>query len=171
MTLVPPSNVVSLKPALVERRLQAAIAAEYEGDAERALAEVNAALDLDRREPRAEALASIYCALLDRDRDALTYARRALSRLATRPEHGVEVAYWAGVARLMVGADTLAVEAFEIVLALDPEDPAARALVERCRGQDQMASAPRPDAGGVPAPRIAAPRYSANDDEPPEDAG
>lgn len=127
-------DVVAFAPAFVERRLNAALAADEAGDLTSALREIQAALELAPKEPRAQALAGVYCGLLDRDCEALVHARRAL-RLTERAEPALraEIAYWVGVARHMVGAHKAAMEALELALSLAPDDQAAFALLERCR--------------------------------------
>lgn len=122
-------EICDFTTAFVERRLQAALEADDDGEIDVALAEVNRALAVKPREPRVEALAAVYSALLDKHRDALRHARRALSDAPV----SAEVAYWAAVARHVVGAQAGALEALEIVLALEPGDQAAQTLSERCR--------------------------------------
>lgn len=128
------AEVLEFAPAFVERRLNAALEADEAGDVTVALQEIQAALELAPKEPRAQALAGVYCGLLDRDCEALVHARRAL-RLTERAEPGLraEIAYWVGVARHMVGAHKAAMEALELAISLSPEDQAAFALWERCR--------------------------------------
>lgn len=126
--------VVSFAPAFVERRLEAALEADEGGDVSAALLEVEAALRLAPREPRARALAGVYAALLDRDADALRHARRAL-RSPEKVERAAqaEIAYWAAVARHIVGAQDSAVEALRLCLSISPDDASAKALLKRCR--------------------------------------
>lgn len=123
------AEISDFASAYVERRLAAALEADDDGEIEVAYEEVLRALAVKPREPRAEALAAIYSALLDRHRDALRHARRALSRAPV----SAEVAYWAAVARFVVGAQAAALEALDIVLALKPEDQAAQQLSARCK--------------------------------------
>lgn len=123
------AEVVEFADAFVERRIECALEADDDGEIEIALDEILRALAVKPREPRAEALAAVYSALLDNHRAALKHARRAL---ASAPV-SAEVAYWAAVARHVVGAQAGALEALEIVLALEPEDDAAHKLSERCR--------------------------------------
>ena len=126
-------EVCDFSDAYVERRLQAALEADDDGEIDVALEEVNRALRVKPKEPRVEALAAVYSALLDHHRDALRHARRALSA----PPVSAEVAYWAAVARHVVGAQAGALEALEIVLALEPGDQAAQNLSKRCRAAMQ----------------------------------
>ncbi|MBX2854791.1 MAG: hypothetical protein KTR21_07375 [Rhodobacteraceae bacterium] len=121
-------NVSDFSSVFIERRLEAALEADADGEYETALGEVQRALHVNPHEPRAEALAAVYSALLDDERDALRHAHSALSRAPV----SAEVAYWAAVARHVVGAQAGALEALEIVLALEPGDPDARMLSERC---------------------------------------
>lgn len=122
-------DIVNFADAYVERRIAAALEADDDGEIGLALDEVRRALAMRPGEARAEALAAVYCALLDHHREALGHARRALNN----PPVSAEIAYWAAVARHVVGAQAGALEALEIVLALEPEDQAAQRLSERCR--------------------------------------
>ncbi|MEM9724226.1 MAG: hypothetical protein AAF909_02040 [Pseudomonadota bacterium] len=135
-TVQPGGELIAFTPAFVERRLAAALEADEAGDLAAALHEIQSALELAPKEPRAQALAGVYCGLLDRDCEALIHARRAL-RLTENAEPSLraEVAYWVGVARHMVGAHESALQALELALELAPEDEAAQALSERCRRQ------------------------------------
>ena len=127
-------ELLAFAPAFVERRLAAALQADEAGDMAAALREIEAALELAPKEPRAQALAGVYCGLLDRDCEALIHARRALRLTeAAEPSLRAEVAYWVGVARHMVGAHESALQALELALTLTPGDEAAMALSERCR--------------------------------------
>lgn len=127
------AEIIDFADAYVERRLEAALEADDDGELDVALAEVRRALAVKPGEARAEALAAVYCALLDQNSDALQHAGRALDN----PPVSAEVAYWAAVARHVVGAQAGALEALEIVLALEPEDAAAQRLSERCRAAMQ----------------------------------
>ncbi|MEL6978956.1 MAG: hypothetical protein AAGM38_09785 [Pseudomonadota bacterium] len=130
------AEVLDFMPAFVERRLNAALEADEAGDLTLALEEIQAALELAPREPRAQALAGVYCGLLDRDCEALVHARRALRLTESAdPELRAEIAYWVGVARHMVGAHRAAMDALELTLTHAPEDEAAFALWERCRNR------------------------------------
>ena len=130
----PSANLLAFAPAFVEKRLAAALEADEAGDIAAAHREIESALELAPKEPRAQALAGVYCGLLDRDCEALIHARRAL-RLTENadPELRAEVAYWVGVARHMVGAHDSALQALDLSLELAPGDEAAQTLRERCR--------------------------------------
>lgn len=132
--LKPGAELLAFAPAFVEKRLAAALEADEAGDIAAAHREIEAALELAPKEPRAQALAGVYCGLLDRDCEALIHARRAL-RLTegAEPALRAEVAYWVGVARHMVGAHEAAMQALELALELAPGDGAALALRERCQ--------------------------------------
>ena len=128
------ANLLAFAPAFVEKRLAAALEADEAGDIAAAHREIEAALDLAPKEPRAQALAGVYCGLLDRDCEALIHARRALRLTeSAEPELRAEVAYWVGVARHMVGAHDAAIQALELSLELVPGDESATTLLERCR--------------------------------------
>ncbi len=124
-------TVVAFEDKLIEKRIADAIAADEAGDLHRALALTK---DVIRRRPdeaRANALAAVFSAMLDRYRQALIYASKSLAC------EGVdsEIAYWAAVARHICGAQQLALEALDLALVLDPHDEQARQLAQRCREQ------------------------------------
>lgn len=122
-------TVVAFQPHLIDARLSDAIAADEAGDVARALAITKQILRIAPDEPRAHALAGVYCALLDQYREALVHASMAIgSKHVTG-----EVAYWVAVARHIVGAQQLALNALDVALAHDPDDWQARKLAERCR--------------------------------------
>lgn len=128
------ADLLAFAPAFVEKRLAAALEADEAGDMSAALREIEAALELAPKEPRAQALAGVYCGLLDRDCEALIHARRALRLTeSAEPALRAEVAYWVGVARHMVGAHESALQALDLALQLAPGDEAAQSLSERCR--------------------------------------
>lgn len=135
----PSADLLAFAPAFVEKRLEAALQWDEAGDMSAALQEIERALELAPKEPRAQALAGVYCGLLDRDCEALIHARRALRLTETaEPALRAEVAYWVGVARHMVGAHEAALQALELALSLKPEDEAALDLAKRCR--DRMSA-------------------------------
>ena len=121
-------TILDLAPALLERRLGAALEADARGDIDGAMRQVELALVVAPREPRAHALAAVYRAMRDEERAALGHARRAL-----RLRGGcAEIAYWAAVARHIVGAHALALEALDLAQALSPSDRAVRRLRASC---------------------------------------
>ena len=127
------ANLLAFAPAFVEKKLAAALEADEAGDISAAHREIEAALKLAPKEPRAQALAGVYCGLLDRDCEALIHARRALRLTeSAEPELRAEVAYWVGVARHMVGAHDAAVQALDLALELVPGDEASTTLRDRC---------------------------------------
>ena len=121
--------VVNITQRLVERRLADAIAADEAGDVASALAITLHVLRIAPEEARAHALTAVYYALLDEYREAMVHASMAVGS----PHVTGEVAYWAAVARHIVGAQQLALDALDVALAHDPDDYQARKLAERCR--------------------------------------
>lgn len=123
------ARILAFQPRFIDKCIEMALAADESGDVDTALEHVRAALGIDPKDARANALAALYSALLDLDQPALVHASVAMEHQPVSSE----VAYWSGVARHITGAYQLALESFDIAMSLDPQNGDAQELAARCR--------------------------------------